>query len=403
MRTLIASNENALAEIIRTEMLGSGPDASCQIARFDAVVHEVSEFKPLLIVLVLEPEPALGEVMLVELRRIFEIPIMVFGAADDPKFILQVLREGASEYLDAADCLAELKGALERLQALQTKQEATGKIITVVSACGGGGASTVAANVATVLAADSKTCLLVDLELETGILAALFDLHSTYSLTDLCQINGLIDRSMVERSLARHDCGVQLLGSPRMQDRFLTALHRSDPSAMAVITADRLRQTLALSRYMFPYIVVDHSSTFSEEQLQALQMADLMLIVFRLEFAALRNVQRLLDHMDRLLLPRDKIRLIANRCGQPKEVPIEKAAEALKMPIFHMIPDDTGTVNRASNFGVPAVLDAPRSKVAGSFRELGQKISNAGPQAAKTTAAARKFDLTHLMAWFKRS
>ena len=113
MRTLIASNENALAEIIRTEMLGSGPDASCQIARFDAVVHEVSEFKPLLIVLVLEPEPALGEVMLVELRRIFEIPIMVFGAADDPKFILQVLREGASEYLDAADCLAELKGALD--------------------------------------------------------------------------------------------------------------------------------------------------------------------------------------------------------------------------------------------------------------------------------------------------
>ena len=142
---------------------------------------------------------------------------------------------------------------------------------------------------------------------------------------------------------------------------------------MAVITADRLRQTLALSRYMFPYIVVDHSSTFSEEQLQALHMADLMLIVFRLEFAALRNVQRLLDHMDRLRLPRDKIRLIANRNGQPKEVPIEKAAEALKMPIFHMIPDDTGTVNRASNFGVPAVLDAPRSKVAGSFRELGQE------------------------------
>jgi pilus assembly protein CpaE len=162
-----------------------------------------------------------------------------------------------------------------------------------------------------------------------------------------------------------------------MQDRFVTLLQRSDPGSLSgagTITADSLRQTLALSRYMFPYIVIDHAPTFTEEQLQALRMANVMLIVFRLEFAALRNVQRLLEHMNRLSLPSDRIRLIANRHGQPKEVPVEKAAEALKLPIFHTIPEDVATINRANNIGNPAVLDAPRSKVAHSVRELAKKI-----------------------------
>jgi pilus assembly protein CpaE len=378
MRTLIASNEDTLAETIRQEMLRNGHEsASCLVVHFDRVVHQITEFKPELVALILQPDPMQGYALLGELRRLITVPILVFGPVSDAKFILQVLREGGNEYLDDTDCRGELLGALHRLQSQRTKREATGKIITVVSSCGGAGASTVAANLATALAADCKKSLLVDLVLETGILAALFNLHPTYTLTDLCRISGLIDRSMVERSLANHECGVHLLASPRMQDRFVTLLQRSDPGSLSgagTITADSLRQTLALSRYMFPYIVIDHAPTFTEEQLQALRMANVMLIVFRLEFAALRNVQRLLEHMNRLSLPSDRIRLIANRHGQPKEVPVEKAAEALKLPIFHTIPEDVATINRANNIGNPAVLDAPRSKVAHSVRELAKKI-----------------------------
>jgi pilus assembly protein CpaE len=375
MRTLIASNEVPSAEILRREMQRQGyEDSSCQIVPFDRVVSQISQFKPDLIALVLPPATVQGQSLLAELRRLLAIPILVFGPANNPKFILQILREGGSEYLDEADCRGEFQGALERMQSQQTKREATGKIITVMSSCGGGGASTLAANLATALALDCKKSLLVDLVLKTGNQAALFDLRPTYSLSDLCNVNGLIDRSMVERALSRHESGVHLLASPRRQDTFITLLNKTDPRVLAVNTADSLRQTLALSRFMFPYIVIDHSPTFSEEQLQALRMADSMLLVLRLEFAALRNVQRLLEHMDHLGLPRDKVRLIANRLGQPKEVPAEKAAEALKMPIFHLIPDDPTTINRASNFGIPALLDAPRSKIANSFRELAKKI-----------------------------
>ncbi len=377
MRTLIASNEDHLAETIRQEMLRNGhDDASCQIVRFDDVIHHVSEVQPGLVVLVLPPDPVQGRTLLAELRRLLAAPILVLGPAEDPKFILQILREGGSEYLDSADCRNEVQGALQRLLNQNSKRESTGKIISVVAACGGGGASTVSANLATALAADCKKSLLVDLDLETGILAALFDLQPTYSIADLSQINGLIDRSMVERALVRHDSGVHLLASPRMQDRFLTVPYRTDGNAPAAVTAGSLRQTLALARFLFPYIVIDQTPTFAEEQVQALRMADIVLLTFRLEFAALRNVQRLLEHMDRLEIPRERIRLVANRFGQPKEVPSEKAAEALKMPIYHALPEDAATINRANNFGIPAVLDAPRSKVAQGYRELAQKIRN---------------------------
>ena len=103
----------------------------------------------------------------------------------------------------------------------------------------------------------------------------LFDLQPTVSLADLCQVNGLIDRDMVERALARHDSGVHLLASPRRQDSFIATLNRTDPGLQTNNTADSLRQTLGMSRFMFPYIVIDHGATFSEELLQALRMARL--------------------------------------------------------------------------------------------------------------------------------
>lgn len=375
MQTLIASNEEVLAHTIRQEMVRHGHDgASCQIFRLEHVVGQIAKFKPQLVALVLPSDAEPVQSLVVELRRLLEVPILVFGPATDPKLILQVMRAGASEFLDAADCSGELQGALQRLQNQHTSGEAIGKIITVVSACGGAGSSTAAANLATALAANGKKSLLVDLVLETGSLAAFFDLHPTFSLTDLCQTNGLIDRSMVERSLVHHGSGVHLLASPRIQDNFLTLLDKTNANGHAAITGDSVRQILALSRFMFPSIVVDHSPTFSEVQLQALRLADVMLVVFRLEFAALGNVKRLLEHMHSFGLPREKVRLVANRHGQPKELPAEKVVEALKMPLFHMIPDDAATINRANNFGIPALLDAPRSKIASSFRELAKKL-----------------------------
>ena len=95
-----------------------------------------------------------------------------------------------------------------------------------------------------------------------------------------------------------------------------------------------VRRTLALARGLFGQVVVDLDHSFREEQIQVLKQADIILLILRLEFASLRNARRALDYLEYLGVGKDRVRLVANRYGQPKEVPAAKAEEALGMKIL---------------------------------------------------------------------
>src|SRR5439155_19691086 len=116
--------------------------------------------------------------------------------------------------------------------------------------------------------------------------------------------------------LVRHASGVSLLAPPRT---FADAIHA---------TSEGIRQTLALARYLFPYVVIDLDHSFREEQVQALRQADTILLVLRLEFTCLRNMRRVLDYLRQLGLNLERMRLVVNRYGQAEEVPAATAEEA---------------------------------------------------------------------------
>ena len=64
-----------------------------------------------------------------ELRALTEAPILAVGPVSDPKFILRVLREGASEYLDENDLEGDLELSLVRLKTKHSPQVRRGKVI----------------------------------------------------------------------------------------------------------------------------------------------------------------------------------------------------------------------------------------------------------------------------------
>src|SRR5207244_5534692 len=107
---------------------------------------------------------------------------LAVGPLGDSKFILRVMREGADHYVDEADLEAELNGALLRLRSEGTAQATQGRVIALLAPSGGGGSSTLAVNIASVLAKQHKSCALLDLKLEAGDLAALLNLKPTHTL-----------------------------------------------------------------------------------------------------------------------------------------------------------------------------------------------------------------------------
>jgi pilus assembly protein CpaE len=176
-----------------------------------------------------------------------------------------------------------------------------------------------------------------------------------------------MDRSMFERSLVRHPSGIQLLAPPRTY------------AEAAGVNPQGIRRALTLARTLFPYVVVDVDHSFAPEQVQALRQADIILLVLRLDFTCLRNAQRTLDYLEELGITSEQIRVVVNRYGQAKEVPYAKAEEALGVKIFHYVPEDAKSVNRANNNGVPVVLDSPSAKVSRSLAKLAASVNGRVP------------------------
>src|SRR5260370_19450081 len=111
-----------------------------------------------------------------------------------------------------------------------------------------------------------------------------------------------------------------------------------------------------MARRLFPHVVVALEDCCHEEQVLTAQQAGVLLLVVRLDFTSLRNARRILEHLQELEIPGHRIRLVANRYGQPNELPVAEAEGALGVKIAHYVPEDARTINGANNTGIPAVL-----------------------------------------------
>lgn len=364
MQTFVISDDDPIAHRARQVLLRGGLDCppSNVIALDLAVVHLVHEH-PELVLFVLPPAPERALALLPDLRARTKARLLVIGPTTDAKLVLRALRSGADDYVDVEELDGELQAVLARWREERAQHEQIGRLIAVLAPSGGSGSSTVAVNVAAVLAKEHKASVLMDLKLQAGDTAALMDLKPSYTLADLCQNVDRMDAVLFERTLARHASGVRLLAAP---------LTLAD---VALIHAEGTRRAVGLARDAFPYVVADLDHSFRDEQVAVLLQADVVLLVLRLEFAALRNIKRTLDHLKELGIDPGRIRLVVNRYGQPKEVTPAKAEEALGLKIAHFVPEDAKSVIRASNNGVPVVLEAPSAKVSRSLAQLAVSVN----------------------------
>lgn len=363
MQAFIVSDHESISGRVRQVLLFEGLDSQAShVVPLDLAEHHLAGGQPELLVMVLSPDPERALAVLGELRRKLQSRVLVVGPASS-KLVLRALRGGAADYVDEVELEAELQAALKCLRDEGSGRSEAGRVIAVLAPSGGSGSSTLAANVATALAKEHKEVALVDLKLEAGDLATLLDLRPVYTLAELTQNVARMDRVLLERSLIRHASGVHLLAPPRTL------------ADIAYVTPEGVDQALNLARAVFPYVVVDNDHGYRDVQARALRQADVVLLVLRLEFAALRNTRRALDHLEQLGIDKGRLRLVVNRYGQPKEVPAAKAEEALGVKIFHYVPDDPRSVNRANNNGVPFVLETPTAKVSKSISRLAMSIN----------------------------
>jgi pilus assembly protein CpaE len=303
----------------------------------------------------------------------------------DSTVLAQAMRAGVREVIRASSngALAE---ACERSQAVtmqvtaraqQSRPAATtepGKVITVFSAKGGCGKTTIATNVAAAIAAGKRRVCLVDLDLPFGDVAIMLQLFPERTLADGITMSGHMDELGVGSIVTSHSSGLDVLVAPL------------DPAEAERISPALVTDLLTQLKRMYEVIVVDTPPAFTEPVLAALDMTDVHLLVATLDVPAVKNLKLTLEMLQMLNHSADKQRIIVNRSDAKVGLTVADVEEALHRTIACEIPSSRD-VPTAINKGVPLVLEQPNHAVSVALRNLTLLDTTIVPQ--KPAAAGR--------------
>jgi pilus assembly protein CpaE len=234
----------------------------------------------------------------------------------------------------------------------------------VAGATGGVGTSSVAVNLACALAADrDHQVVLIDLDVALGDCDVFLDTIPEYTLADVAQNVSRLDLTLLKKSLTKHSSHVHLLPRPvQLED-------------VRLITPDSLQRVIGLLKTSFTHIVIDLSKSFGELDMQAIYMADDILMITQLDLPCLRNVVRLMMTFDGDDALRNKVRIIVNRVGHDSgQISLRKAQETIGREIYWQIPNDYRVMVEVRNNGVPLVQHAPKAGITNSIMQLADSL-----------------------------
>ena len=209
--------------------------------------------------------------------------VVVIGRVNDVTLYRELVRRGVSDYLiapvDALDVVRSICGLFSAPEA-----KAVGRIIAVVGAKGGVGASTIAHNVAWAIARDlALDSVVADLDLAFGTAGLDYNQDPPQGIADAVFSPDRIDTAFIDRLLSKCTDHLSLLAAPATLDRVYDFGAEAFDSIF-----DTLRTTM-------PCIVLDVPHQWSGWTKRALVGADDILIVAAPDLANLRNTKNMFD------------------------------------------------------------------------------------------------------------
>ncbi len=289
----------------------------------------------------------------------------------DSDIILEAMRAGADDYLLRPINKKELARAIEKvtMQAMSRRSAPLagaeeGKIIAVLGSKDGYGKTTVAVNLAALMARDKKRpVMIVDLDLQGGDVSTFLNIKPSYTIADVARnVNG-IDANYVKGAMCRHESGIYVLAEPK------------NVADVEEITAPKIKSVLHLLKGMGGYVIVDGGYSFDERFLTVMDIADMILLVGVLTLPAIRNIQKSLQVFRDLGYGQDKVRLLINRYGANEDIKADYAQDTLQYPISWLIPNEYQNVVTSINRGIPLVTLVPSSNITKSMENIVRGIN----------------------------
>lgn len=284
-----------------------------------------------------------------------EARLLVTSSISDPQLIIEWMRAGVREFLPSPLTQDALMQAFnryldEKLRAHKHTQTRAkrGRLYGIMAAKHGSGATTIAVNLAGIIAARSgQRTALIDLDRPLGDVAAYLAVKPNFTVTDALAAGPRLDSTLLE-SYMQTSNGFQVLPGFR------------EHAADATLSSEKLAHLLEVAQMSFDHIIVDLPPSLDEGHVKVIgRLASTLLVVLTQELPTIWRTERLLAYLTRLQAA-ERIRIVLNRATRSEEIADADIEDLLRMPLYCKLPNEYAPCIAAINSG--ALLDPAGTK-----------------------------------------
>ena len=301
--------------------------------------------------------------------------VLAIGDVNDIALYRALVGFGVQDYLvkplDAAALAASLGRAKDGPQATaEPSAPTTGRIVAVVGARGGVGATTIAVNIAWMLAHEQhKRVALVDLDLFFGSCGLTLDLEMGRGFREALENPSRIDGLFIERAMIRASENLFVLSAEEALDYAIAF----DPSAIELLLGHLRRD--------FQAVVVDLPRFGARTQTAIMTPPCSIVLVSEPSLAGMRDTQRLVK-LFTSLAPKAELSVVLNRVGANKgaELALADFEAGAETKASVIVPFEPKILAATAGTGKPLAKVANGAKSTAALRALSVRTGGSAQQ-----------------------
>ncbi len=274
--------------------------------------------------------------------------LIAVSAKSEPALLLEAMRAGCGEYLTKPVLADQVAEAFDRLRSRlsarkQTLTKPTGKILALLGARGGAGATTLAVHLGCFLVRQyGKRTLILDEHRRLGHVSLyLGEDEGNYHFYELVRNIARLDEILLDGFVIHHSSCLDILPSPDVFDD------------SANVSLEDIQRAIRFLGQNYEFVVIDCPHGVHSLSLATIDCCDELYLIATPDVPALRDLTR---HIDRLLqgnVPPSKIKVVINRFSSEGALALEQIEKAIRQPIAIAIPNASSDLIRAMNTGNP--------------------------------------------------
>ncbi len=275
----------------------------------------------------------------------------------------RVLRSDAVDVLPIPFSPDELHQAIEtgrdRLVAARPEgRRAAGRVVAMVGALGGMGATALATQAGMIWAEKASVCL-IDLDMQFGNAALYLNVKPPLGLAELIEAGDRLDVELLRSVADRHSSGLNVIACP------------SDIMPLDALSPEFVDKLLDLAAQAYDVVIVDLPGAWVSWSLSALQKSDAICLVTNISVPGIHQARRQLELLDANGLG-DRLRIVVNRALHPMfgKLDVSETEAVLRRQVHFLIANDYKTFSAAIDEGRALSAIKVKSRIEKDLRQM---------------------------------